>query len=105
MKKKYWKKFQEGIKIRNQSFEIKKETPIVIYGASYIGSVTGKELQKKKYNVVGFIDKRAEEIEVCLGLPVYGLADLKTNLTEDVVIFVGTKEKRIHYKRRLRKNR
>ena len=71
-------------------------TPIVIYGASYIGSVTGKELIKQRYNVIGFVDKRAKNIGECLGLPVYGLEELKEHVKEDAVIFVAVKNVYYH---------
>lgn len=82
--------------IKGQSFCIGHDTPILIYGASYIGSVTGKELLRKKYNVIGFIDKRADEIGTCLGVPVYNLYELKKTVERDAVIFIAVKNVYYH---------
>lgn len=50
----------------------------------------------QKYNVVGFIDKRAKDIKECLGLPVYGLEELKESVKEDTIIFVAVKNVYYH---------
>lgn len=51
---------------------------------------------KQKYNVVGFIDKRAQDIKECLGLPVYSLEELRKSVKEDTVIFVAVKNVYYH---------
>ena len=75
----------------NNSFCIDRNTPIVIYGASYIGSVTGRSLIQKGYQVVAFIDNRAEEIGTCVGRPVYTIDVFRTVFDNDVIIFVAVK--------------
>lgn len=51
---------------------------------------------KRKYNVVGFIDKRAKDIKECLGFPVYGLEELKKSVKDNMVIFVAVKNVYYH---------
>lgn len=80
----------------NNSFCIDRNTPIVIYGASYIGSVTGRSLIQKGYQVVAFIDNRAEEIGTCVGRPVYTIDVFRTVFDNDVIIFVAVKNVYYH---------
>ncbi len=53
-------------------FEINKDTPVVIYGAAAAGLRGYHSLKTiNHYNVVGFFDKRADEIVIQCGLPVW----------------------------------
>ncbi|MBC8486366.1 MAG: hypothetical protein H8D45_10040 [Bacteroidetes bacterium] len=53
-------------------FEINKDTPVVIYGAAAAGLRGYHSLKTmNQYNVVGFFDKRADEIVTQCGLPVW----------------------------------
>lgn len=37
---------------------IKKETPIVLYGAGEVGDIIGKNIKEKGYNLIGYIDRK-----------------------------------------------
>lgn len=77
-------------------FKIDKKTPIIIYGASYIGSVTGKELQKRGITIRCFIDQRAEEIKECIGVSVRKPEELQGLQWRDAVVFVAVKNVYYH---------
>lgn len=78
----------------NDEFWLDKKTPIYIYGASYIGTVTAKALIENKANVQGFIDQRAEEIQSVQGLPVFNPHMLDIPVSS--IIFVGVKNVYYH---------
>ena len=67
-----------------------------IYGASYIGTVTGKALLAKGFKIKGYIDKRADEIKSCLGISVYSLDEMEEKQDIDAVIFVAVKNVYYH---------
>lgn len=77
-------------------FTVDKNTSFIIYGASYIGSVTGKELQKQGNKILYFVDKRAEEIKECIGVTVISLDELSKLNQRDAVIFVAVKNVYYH---------
>lgn len=77
-------------------FKVGKETTFIIYGASYIGSVTGKALQKQGNDIIYFVDKRADDIKECIGVPVISLDELKRVNLKDAVIFIAVKNVYYH---------
>lgn len=87
---------REEFYINGAEFNFKNAKEVYIYGASYIGSVTGKALLKKGMSLRGFIDKRAEDIKECIGLPVYDMEGLKSVASTQAVIFVAVKNVYYH---------
>ena len=63
---------------------------LILYGASSIGRLAKQTVEELGYNVVGFIDKRADEISSYMGLPVWKLEDVPTEC-KDAAIFVSVK--------------
>lgn len=61
-----------------------------------MGSVTGKALIKNGISINGFIDKRADDIKECIGLPVYSLDKLGNIANPQVVVFVAVKNVYYH---------
>lgn len=54
-----------------KEFIIKKSRKVIIYGASVVGIDLYQKLIKKNFQVIAFIDKRAEEIKSIYDIPVY----------------------------------
>lgn len=55
---------------------IDKKTPIIIYGAGNLGKFAYHSLcETNGYNVVGFLDVRADDIQSLFGLPVWSIDD------------------------------
>lgn len=77
-------------------YHFRNAKEIYIYGASYIGSVTGRALMNRGIQIKGYIDQRAEEIRACNGLPVYSIPEFQTVATSDAVIFVAVKNVYYH---------
>lgn len=77
-------------------FKVGKKTTFIIYGASYIGSVTGKALQKQGNDIIYFVDKRADDIKECIGVPVISLDELRRVNQKDAVIFIAVKNVYYH---------
>lgn len=63
-------------------------TNIYLYGASSIGKIFCVNLLNNNFRVLGFIDKRADELSLFLGLPVYSLLDDGLNKENVVIISV-----------------
>lgn len=61
-----------------------------------MGSVTGKALIKNGIQIKGYIDRRAEEIRECIGIPVYSISELKKTTNAEAVIFVAVKNVYYH---------
>lgn len=76
---------------RDDGFVLNTQSKIILYGASYIGKVTGTALLERGFSVIAFIDQRADEIQQCLGLPVYTISKAKEMLSPDSVIYVAVK--------------
>lgn len=76
---------------KEEGFVLDAQSKIVLYGASYIGKVTGTALLERGISVVAFIDQRASEIKDCLGLPVYTIDEAKAILSPDVIVYVAVK--------------
>ena len=83
-------------KNKGNVFSLKKQTPIIIYGAAAIGFALKNILEFYGFNVVGYMDKRYEEIPFAHGLPVWSVKDAPT--TEDTVVIVGIKNVFVHEK-------
>ena len=75
--------------VSKKSFNITKTVPILIYGAMKTGENLSNAFVNSGYNIRGFIDKRADELDGSLNLPVYTL-DSAPDVVESVVI-VSTK--------------
>ena len=70
-------------------FFLTKETPIIIYGAAAIGYALKIIFDHFGYNLLGFIDKRSNEISEAHGLPVWGINNIpKIN---NLIIIIGIK--------------
>lgn len=54
-----------------EQFSVNKTKKIFIYGAAAGGTILYQRMKANGYQVIGFIDKRAEEIRNLCGLPVY----------------------------------
>ncbi len=65
---------------------------IILYGAASIGGLVFEKLKNNSdWNVLGFIDKRAEEIKCYCDLPVWNLKESASHCTENTVIFLAVK--------------
>ena len=73
-------------------FKIDRKTPILIYGAAGNG-LRGYHSLKiiNGYNVVGFIDRRSDEIDEQYGLPVYGIEATLPHDKKDVLVIICIK--------------
>ena len=82
------------MKNRNDSinFEINRKTPIIIYGAAGAGLKGYHSLKiLNYYNVVGFMDKRANEIKYQYGLPVWNIDSILPYNKEELLVVVCVK--------------
>ena len=57
--------------MREQVYTVTADNPIVIYGAGERGQDIAKNMAEKGYNVIGYIDRRATQSEMCRSLPVW----------------------------------
>lgn len=65
---------------------------IILYGAASIGELVYDRLKyKNEWNVIGFIDKRAEEIKRYCGLPVWNIEEAREKCSYNTVIFLAVK--------------
>lgn len=70
------------------NFDIDRNTPIIIYGAAGNGLRGYHSLKKiNNYNIIGFIDKRSDEIKRQFGLPVWNI-DAILPYNKDMVLVV-----------------
>ena len=67
-------------------FELNRKSRILLYGAASIGGILFKKLSDEGFNVVGFIDKRAEEIKHYYNRPVYTIFEGPANKQECIVL-------------------
>lgn len=96
MKRKLYNALIGGTSINNVMFLFNHTQDIYIYGASYMGSVTGKALQTNGIAIKGFIDQRADDIGKCAGLPVYTLEEFCHVADTQSIIFVAVKNVYYH---------
>ena len=57
--------------MREQVYTVTADDPVVIYGAGERGQSIAKNMSEKGYNVIGYIDRRATQSEMCGCLPVW----------------------------------
>lgn len=81
-------------------FDIQKESRIVLYGHSQFDIVKDKfrELKERGYQVLGYIDQRAKEIETYVQAPCWTVEDFPVGLKErqDIVIILLLQNARMH---------
>ncbi len=72
---------------------VSKRSPILLYGAASIGSLMYDRLTDAGYTVIGFLDKRGDEIGRFCGLPVWTPDTLPDKLKKDetLVVFFSVK--------------
>lgn len=75
---------------KQQTFNIDKSTPLVLYGAATMGTLYYKKYKEWGGDVKAFIDKRAGEIKEFLGLPVYDIENDGLD-KENVVVILAVK--------------
>lgn len=71
-------------------FVFNKHSRIVLYGAATIGILLYERLSYGGFNIIGFIDKRADELKDHNGKPVYAISD-EIDCKEDVIVIVAVK--------------
>lgn len=71
-----------------ETFVFNKESPILLYGAASIGVLFSRYLNAEGFNVVGYIDKRANEIGEFLGKPTYEMDDCRLNQIKGKCIII-----------------
>lgn len=72
---------------KSTSFLFNKDSKIILYGAASIGILLYRKLNQRGYNIIGFVDKRAEEIQELYGLPVWALDTVPNIYSNDEVVF------------------
>lgn len=77
-------------------YKVSQNDSIIIYGAGQQGRQVGQDFCKAGYRVIGFIDKRANEIMCCDNLPVM---DTECDINKDWVLIItlqdGNKHKEV----------
>lgn len=64
----------------------------VLYGAASIGNIAKKTLEEAGLNVIGYIDKRAYEIQIFNNLPVWSLDTFPQDYCKsDIAVFISVK--------------
>ena len=70
-------------------YSIDKDEKLYLYGAATIGFLQHNTLSKKGYRILGFIDRRADEIKKFCELPVFRPDD--KNLDKNITVIVSVK--------------
>ncbi len=71
----------------------------IIYGAAAIGNIAKGSLEKSGGQILGYIDKRAYELETYNQLPVWSVDDVpELYVSDEVMVFVGVKNVYEHEK-------
>lgn len=70
---------------------VDQETPLILYGAATMGGIVYSNLRAKNYHVIGFFDKRADEINEYMGLPVFQYQNTISIDLENIVILITVK--------------
>lgn len=70
---------------------VNQETPLVLYGAATMGGIVYSNLTANKYHVLGFFDKRADEINEYMNLPVFQYQKTDCVDQDKVVILITVK--------------
>ncbi|VXC32238.1 conserved hypothetical protein [Pseudomonas sp. 8Z] len=73
-------------------FEWGPETEVVIYGAAALGTLVCRNIRAIS-RVVAFFDKRGDELETCMGVPVHSLeqAPFSADRRKRLVVFIAIK--------------
>lgn len=74
-----------------QEQKIKAACDFVIYGAATTGAIIYRNLVKQGYKVSQFLDRRYDEIESYLGLPVMGVQDFIEQGDKNTIIIIAIK--------------
>lgn len=79
--------------LENENFTFDKSKGIILYGAASIGLLSYEALVSLGYNIVCYIDKRADDIRSFQGLPVYRINDsvLDEMKNDNYVVYVSVK--------------
>ena len=79
--------------IYGKKYDINKTSKVIIYGAATTGAIIYHNLIKLGFEVIAFIDKRADEIESYYDLPVWNLRQAETYFkkNDNVITIVGIK--------------
>lgn len=64
---------------------------VILYGAASTGILFKRILEKHQITVVAYVDKRADEIKIFDGIPVYSPLDMKLIMEEETVIIIAIK--------------
>lgn len=72
----------------DHTFALTTRTPVFLYGAASVGKIIYQ--RNPALHVCGFIDKRADEIQEFMGLPVYSLKQM-TKLDREAVLVISVK--------------
>jgi len=76
----------------NEQIKLDKTSKIILYGACTFGNVIFNQLKECGCNVIGFIDRRAEEIKTFHNLPVWTLEGVPTEYDkEEIIVFLTIK--------------
>lgn len=71
---------------------LNSDSTILLYGAAYMGTVTKISLEKAGYMVSGYIDKRADEIDIVNDKPVYSIQEAATKFDPSkTIVFIAVK--------------
>ena len=79
--------------MNDKTFEFSKKTNIILYGAASIGHLIFENLTYKGYNVIGFIDQRANELSSFIDRPVWALEEIPIELLNNTntIIIISIK--------------
>ena len=72
-------------------FSINKQSKIFLYGAASIGKIVFENLRAKGIIATGFIDRRADELDLFMGRPVSKLEDFFKNEPKETVVVISVK--------------
>lgn len=72
-----------------KKYKLLKNRKYVIYGAAFVGVQVLDGLKKAGYQVEGFLDKRANELEEVEGIKVYEPESFQSSNKEEVVVIVA----------------
>ncbi len=76
-------------KEEKNKYRINKTNRFILYGAAALGKVFLDILRNAGYSVIGFMDKRHDEISEAHGLPVWNVE--KAEKAEDIIIIISIK--------------
>lgn len=76
-----------------EKYILNKNSKIVIYGAATTGAILYHNLSNQGYDIVAFMDKRADEIDSYYDLPVWNFqeAEMYFETDNEIVVIIGIK--------------